>query len=121
MFSHTNDGIIDAYIKCWAGATGDFSWANDILDNIVHQDPERAWSIVLDIIKRSNSDLLIGIIAAGPLEDLLCEKGEIFIDRLEIEAANDINVRKSIGGVWGESKMNSNIRHRISSLISETE
>ena len=58
-------------------------------DDIVREEPERAWPMILSLIGASRSDQFLAILAAGPLENLLCEHGEAFIERVEQLAARD--------------------------------
>lgn len=46
---------------------------------------------------------MIGILAAGPLEDLIHAWGPAFIDRIEVQAHRDLAFRHLLGGVWRSS------------------
>jgi hypothetical protein len=43
------------------------------------------------------------VLSAGPIEDLLAQHGDAFIDRVEIEARRDPSFAKVLGGVWQNS------------------
>jgi len=49
-------------------------------------DPEDAWRVILAVLWLEPSPPVIGILAAGPLEDLIQYQGESFIGRIEEEA-----------------------------------
>jgi hypothetical protein len=61
-------------------------WAYERLDDLVKENPEEAWKVI-EVIRRSDrGDMIQSNLAAGPLEDLLCEHGDLFIDRIESAA-----------------------------------
>ncbi len=74
-------------------------WSWERLRELIHQDPESAWSII-QIIRREGSDLILANLAAGPLEDLLVAHGDRFIDRVEALAQQDMQFRKLLGATW---------------------
>ena len=85
--NHTGSELVDAYLIA-NGVTGDDScaWANEELMELVWDDPERAWPIILAILERDPPIWILPVLAAGPLEDLLRAHGPRFIDRVEQEA-----------------------------------
>ena len=52
-------------------------------------------------IRRAGGDATLAYIAAGPLEDLIVQHGEQFMDRIELEAGREPKVRRALRGVWG--------------------
>lgn len=64
---------------------------------------EDNWVAILAILTREGSDALFGILAAGPLEDLIHGAGPQFIDRIENEARRNPAFRGLLGGVWQSS------------------
>jgi hypothetical protein len=78
----------------------DQQWAWDKLDRLMRALPERAWPILLRLIELAPSDTAVDVIAAGPLENLLCLHGEAFIERVEKQAKADSRFRFALGGVW---------------------
>ena len=65
--------------------------------------PETAWEIILQIHRSEHSEWATVILAAGPMEDLLAEHGEKFIDRIKTEARRDPQFNYMLGGVWQNS------------------
>lgn len=63
-------------------------------------EPESIWEAILLIIKKTSSQKVIGILAAGPLEDFIEEHGSQWIERIEIEARRNPHFRHLLGGVW---------------------
>jgi hypothetical protein len=49
-------------------------------------DPEDCWSALLAVLRKTKDEWVLGMLAAGPLEDLLEDSGTKFIDRIENEA-----------------------------------
>ena len=75
-------------------------WAWDRLADLVQTEPEEAWKVIEAIRQATGSDYILECLAAGPLEDLLAEHGDQFIDRVETLARRDQQFRKLLGGVW---------------------
>ena len=71
----------------------EFNWA-------VEEDPEHAWSAILAALEDPRMEASLGVLAAGPLEDLLSMHGERFIDRVETTARSNPKFAWLLGGVW---------------------
>jgi hypothetical protein len=61
---------------------------------------EDAWQVILTVLSLRPSDDVIGVLAAGPLEDLIDDHGADFIGRIEEEARKSPAFRHLLGGVW---------------------
>src|SRR5882672_3443482 len=75
-------------------------WAHEKLWKLTRESPEEAWEAILAIKQYDSSDFVLGNIAAGPLEDLLCFNGESVIHLVEDRAKHDMAFRKTLAGVW---------------------
>ena len=75
-------------------------WASSELFDAVLHDPDSAWQLILDIIKKDSSEMILSDVGAGPLEDLLSYHAERFIDRVEAEARTNQAFRTALSGVW---------------------
>jgi hypothetical protein len=64
---------------------------------------EDGWLCVLEVLSRTKSEQVLGILAAGALEDLISEWGPEFIDRIEMEARQSTDFRALLFGVWESS------------------
>ena len=64
---------------------------------------EDCWQAILEILSRQPSDTVIGVLAAGPLEDLIHHAGPEFIERIEVQARRDPAFRHLLGCVWMSS------------------
>lgn len=98
---------IDAYIQ--AQELGDVSashplwWAVEKFFELNETNPDICWDAILAIAERKPSEQVLGIVAAGPLEDLIEYHGPEFIDRIESEARANPVFRKMLSGVWESS------------------
>ena len=72
----------------------------DEFDWIVKEHPEHAWNAILAAVKDPRAEPYIAILAAGPIEDLICHHGAQFIDRVEAEARANPAFASALGGVW---------------------
>ena len=81
------------------------------LGYLVEDEPEKAWEAIkyivtrypeADLIDREESEArrVVGLLAAGPLEDFLSLYGPDFIERAEAEASRDRRMAWALGGVW---------------------
>lgn len=75
-------------------------WIDELISPAYDCDPEGLWQFIQTAYKREMSDRLFAVLAAGPLEDLLCDHGPDFIDRVETEARQNPRFRELLGGVW---------------------
>src|SRR5438874_13166017 len=104
--SYSDEELVRDYTLAWTGqGDASHSWASDELDYLAREQPERGWPVILSLIAASPSDQFLAIVAAGPLEDLLCEHGPAFITRTEEEARRDPHFRRALAGAWGSSRM----------------
>lgn len=71
----------------------EFNWA-------VEEAPEHAWSAILAAVDDPRMEASLGVLAAGPLEDLLSIHGERFIERVEEKARANRRFAWLLGGVW---------------------
>jgi hypothetical protein len=64
------------------------------------EEPETAWQVILEILKRELTDDQRALLAAGLMEDLLVWHGAAFIERVEEEAKANTRFNHLLGGVW---------------------
>ncbi|QBB71000.1 hypothetical protein ELE36_11930 [Pseudolysobacter antarcticus] len=78
-----------------ANLTGsfDFEWT-------VTNRPEQGWRAILGAVADARVEPYLGLLAAGPLEDLLSCHGEAFIERVEAEALLNPRFARVLGSVW---------------------
>lgn len=58
------------------------------------------WRFIVKVIARRPSEWALGVLASGPIEDLIGEYGDEFIDRIEAAARRDPVFRRTLHGVW---------------------
>jgi hypothetical protein len=61
-------------------------WTFEQVCDLVQDDPEEAWKVILSIWFLDQSQATMQNLSAGPIEDLLSQHGEKMISHLEIEA-----------------------------------
>lgn len=88
----------------WIEVRGKFSEPYEKLDELIQKAPSTAFRVIEEIHWRVSSEVpdyeLMGVLAAGPLEDLLAEHGELIIEDVEALAKQDPEFRKCLVGVW---------------------
>ena len=65
--------------------------------------PEDCWAAILEVLSRNPPDKVLGVLAAGPLEDLIDDHGPEYIGHIETEARRNASFRQLLGGVWKSS------------------
>lgn len=78
----------------------------------IKNEPEIAWSLVLELVANAQSEKILALIAAGPLEDLLNRYPEQYIKAIEEQARKNKTFKKCLSGVW-ESRIPKPIWKRI--------
>lgn len=61
---------------------------------------EALWRFILKVLERQPSEWALGMLAAGPIEDLITGCGAQFIERIEAQARQDRGFRQALQGVW---------------------
>lgn len=101
----TREDFIAAWITMAKAGNGtqahdDAFWAFQHMYDLIHEQPEVAFGLIVEIWARDQSRAVVQLLSAGPLEDLLSRRGSEFIDRVEEEAERNPSFRKLLGGVW---------------------
>lgn len=78
----------------------DHLWAIERIDDMLRQDPEASWRLIMELFLRSPSDYQLACLASGPLETLLAACGRDFIERIEHIALTNDRFRETLVGVW---------------------
>jgi hypothetical protein len=112
--------IAAEWLAKWSGpepaavAPGDCG--DSVLDyELPRENPELCWRSILHVLSAIGPDLTdrrFAVLAAGPLEDLMCHHGSAFIDRVETEARSDPAFALLLGGVW-RSDIEDNVWKRM--------
>ncbi len=62
--------------------------------------PEDCWNAIQLIIDKTDNEKVLGMLAAGPLEDLIEDHGHKFIERIEAEADRNPKFYKVLSWIW---------------------
>ena len=98
--------------------------------HLVEDNPSTAWEIIKFLIEhyeeadyyattKTDAQTVIGLLAAGPLEDLLSGHGPAFIEEVERNASQDRRWAWALGGVW-QFQMNEDIWKRVQRAADNT-
>ena len=63
-------------------------------------EPELLWRFILAVHDKDSSEELAVHLSAGPVEDLMSEFGEAYIERVEDLARRDPKFKRMLRGVW---------------------
>ncbi len=74
--------------------------ASDAMTLFTAKDPEAAWRVTLRLIELVRDTELLGVVGAGPLEEIVAESSALFVDRIERLAATDPSFRTALSYVW---------------------
>lgn len=72
----------------------------DILTDFVYANDKHAWPIILHIINNSKDEFVIANVAAGPLESLIAQNGQEYLDKIAVEARQNPKFLYALRGVW---------------------
>jgi len=80
-------------------AEDEFFWAWEAVDDLIGKDPERAWRILLESLRRC-SPISEPAIGAGPLEELIVREALRFADRVADELLTNSRFRSAYNSVY---------------------
>jgi hypothetical protein len=112
--------LADTWLGYWhapegSPIRGSFAWAGDrVMDLRYDDEPEELWRLIL-LHRKDQSPFIQQVLSAGPVDDLLAKYGEVFIERVELEAHADPSFAKLLGGVW-QSRMSDSVWARVQAV-----
>jgi hypothetical protein len=89
-----------------------FRYLFDYQGDLVTEDPGRGLGLAREVLHIETHERLLGLLAAGLLEDLVCTEQEEVIGWVEAEARRNERFRWLLGGVW-YSRVTPEIARRI--------
>ncbi len=95
-------------------------WAFSSLNDLCDDDPRLAWDITLELIARAEDEGELGLIAAGPLEDLVRKHAGLLWDEVVAKAYEDARFRTALHGVWVFPR-DGPVYHRFTELMATLE
>ena len=114
-----DEELVRGWIEHFRSGSEELSPAYIEMEDAVQDDPERAWQLILAILRQDQSDSVISCLAGGPLEDLLVYHGAELIDRVEKLAQIDQDFSRLFGGVW-RNDIPDEVWRRVASVRRET-
>lgn len=94
-------------------------WAEQALSNLSYENPMLCLDLILEIIELDTSDRVIAGLAAGAVEDMLTERGDLVIGRFEELASTNPVFKKLLGGVWLDDEVPVPIASRFEAIRGE--
>ncbi|MFZ5798137.1 MAG: DUF6869 domain-containing protein [Thermodesulfobacteriota bacterium] len=92
-------------------------WAYNKLCDLCDDEPIICFEVINKIRSLDGSDVILSNLAAGPLEDLLSQHGELIINKIEKLTEHDNQLKKMLGAVWKDS-ISDSIWKRIQAVAS---
>ena len=93
----------------------DWNVSSDLLYDLLEEDPQKAWQMILAIHAEDQSNKINGVLSAGPVEDLLAKHGPSMIETIETHARKSPSFAKLLGGVWG-NRMTEEVWNRVQAV-----
>ena len=107
-----DEKLVSAYLQHIETKDDQHLWAWEHLHNYISSEPRRAWEITLKLIAAADENAL-AYIAAGPLEDLLYSRAEVFVDDVERLARTDPKFLRTLRLVSGPFTQELDAANRI--------
>ena len=111
--------LADMWIEYHRANDDDLFSAVKKVDYLVANNAEKAWQMILAILKKDSSEAIMSNLGAGPLEELLVQQGDKVIDRVEAKTAQDPDFAQLIMEVW-QNAMPEDIWVRVQALQSRS-
>ena len=106
MDSLSADAIAEEWLLKWSSgkAVKDAYSALDF--ELPRKQPDLCLAAILKVLERIDTtrpNEVLGVLAAGPLEDLLSYNGDHVVDQVDLLARRDPSFRLLLNGVWDSS------------------
>ena len=88
------------WIEYYSSKDNSLLWASEELNDLCHEYPEKGWKVILEISSLTDDPRVLGNLAAGPLEELLCTHGAQFIERFEVHTRQNPEFVPVTKGIW---------------------
>ncbi len=104
--------LINSYVQYL-----DSAWASERFYELLDESHDKAWPIVVEAIRNVKTENALGMISAGPLEDILCVDGDRFLSDIRVLISEDNFSRCLLMGVRLEDKGNDGLKELIAQLM----
>jgi len=111
--------FVRSWFSEWVPDPPDFGPATRQLAELIDHEPEQAWALILALVEHASNEYALDMVAAGPLEDLICEHGLVFINRIEELAATNQRFKNCLSYVWGSNRLEASIYARMRKAAGE--
>ena len=78
----------------------ELDWTILALTELLHEDPEGLWELIIKILEIDDSELVCKSVGAGYLEDLLLNYPNQFLDRVNAKIASSHAFKVALASVW---------------------
>lgn len=95
-----------------------YFWAFKEMTDLSHQKPDVALAVILEILKITDEDRTLAVLAAGPLEELIVRHGKQLIDNIINLAMSNKKFYDLLQGIWGND-IDKDVWQKIEHLFSE--
>ena len=89
-----------------------------ILQDLVYEDPETAWELILEIVAATDDEKVLSLLGCGELENLLSYHFDLFIERVEKQSREDKKFAFAMSCVW-QLFMTDEQYERLNNLVKE--
>ncbi|MCP5500201.1 MAG: hypothetical protein H7A25_09890 [Leptospiraceae bacterium] len=119
MINNFQDKTDNEIAKMWIEYSSDTKKNKELfnyweyVNNLINNDSNKSWQLILTLIKYSNSDQILANIAAGPLEDFINKYYKDFYSKIDNQLRIDSKFRKCITGVWLNKNLSKDFRNMI--------
>jgi len=99
---HSVEALADLWLADHREDRGDpeeMAWS-DLCVFELDAHPEELFAFCLRAIRKAENPWQVGLVAAGPLEELIATQGAAIIDRLEEAARRSARIRFALTGIW---------------------
>ena len=108
MDEHNKNRLIEAWIQMHLSESDSEEyesnfWAHEELWELCRNSPDEALELIINIIDDSPNEWILGNVAAGPFEDLMCYHGEVIMPKLKALSTNHPKLIQAMAGVWLDS------------------
>ena len=107
-----DEKLVFAYLRHFETQDDELFWAWQHLQVYIRSEPQKAWEITLQLIAAA-SERELAYVAAGPLEDLLYSRAELFVGEVERLARCDPKFLAALRMVSGPFTEESDASSRI--------
>lgn len=94
-------------------AADEWFWAWELVQETIQRDPSEALEIVVALVETASNEADLDYVGAGPLEDLVRERGEVLIDQLDMLARRDPRFRRAVNAMWLSEEVPISVRQRL--------